>query len=101
MYSIKSISSEILLRNFTSYKTLKYSIQHLNLNTVQWVFSCYRRGVLHMSEGIEYMGIPQWPIMLCLAAAWTLTFLALSKGVKSTGKVSYVMLRMILLLALT
>ena len=41
-----------------------------------------------MSEGIEYMGAPQWQVVLCLAAAWTLTFLALSKGVKSTGKVS-------------
>lgn len=40
-----------------------------------------------MSEGIEHMGIPQWPILLCLAGAWTLTFLALSKGVKSSGKV--------------
>ena len=41
-----------------------------------------------MSEGIEHMGSPQWQIVLCLLAAWTLTFLALSKGVKSTGKVS-------------
>ena len=41
-----------------------------------------------MSEGIEHMGAPQWQVVLCLAAAWTLTFLALSKGVKSTGKVS-------------
>ena len=49
----------------------------------------YRRGVLHMSEGIEHIGIPQWPIMLCLAVAWTMTFLALSKGVKSTGKVIF------------
>ena len=43
-----------------------------------------------MSEGIEHMGSPQWQIVLCLLAAWTLTFLALSKGVKSTGKVSTV-----------
>ena len=41
-----------------------------------------------MSEGIEHMGSPQWQVVLCLAAAWALTFLALSKGVKSTGKVS-------------
>ena len=44
--------------------------------------------MLHVSEGIEFMGVPQWPIVLCLALAWCLTFLALSKGVKSTGKVS-------------
>lgn len=46
-----------------------------------------RKGVLHVSDGIENIGVPQWPIVLCLFAAWTLTFLALSKGVKSTGKV--------------
>lgn len=44
-----------------------------------------------MSEGIEHIGSPQWQVVLCLAAAWTLTFLALSKGVKSTGKVSMVL----------
>ncbi|XP_060568754.1 sodium- and chloride-dependent glycine transporter 1-like isoform X3 [Ruditapes philippinarum] len=49
----------------------------------------FERGVLNMSDGIEHMGMPQWPILLCLAAAWTLTFLALSKGVKSSGKVVY------------
>lgn len=49
----------------------------------------FERGVLHMSDGIEHMGSPQWQVVLCLAAAWTLTFLALSKGVKSTGKVVY------------
>ena len=42
-----------------------------------------------MSDGIEHMGSPQWQVVLCLAAAWTLTFLALSKGVKSTGKVRF------------
>ena len=47
----------------------------------------FRRGVLHMSSGIEEIGTPQWPIVLCLLCAWTMTFLALSKGVKSTGKV--------------
>lgn len=49
----------------------------------------FERGVLNMSEGIEFMGAPQWPIVLCLLGAWTLTFLALSRGVKSSGKVVY------------
>ncbi|XP_052798910.1 sodium- and chloride-dependent glycine transporter 1-like isoform X2 [Mya arenaria] len=46
-------------------------------------------GVLNMSDGIEHLGMPQWPIVICLAVAWGMTFLALSKGVKSTGKVVY------------
>ncbi|XP_045174895.1 sodium- and chloride-dependent glycine transporter 1-like isoform X2 [Mercenaria mercenaria] len=49
----------------------------------------FYQGVLHVSDGIDHMGLPQWPILLCLAAAWTMTFLALSKGVKSSGKVVY------------
>ncbi|XP_033753638.1 sodium-dependent proline transporter-like isoform X1 [Pecten maximus] len=49
----------------------------------------FEQGVLNMSTGIENMGNIQWKIALCLLAAWTLTFAALSKGVKSTGKVVY------------
>ena len=41
-----------------------------------------------MSSGIEVIGSVRWKVILCLAAAWFLTFLALGKGVKSTGKVS-------------
>ncbi|KAJ8299277.1 hypothetical protein KUTeg_023337 [Tegillarca granosa] len=49
----------------------------------------FERGVLDVSEGIENMGNVQWKIALCLLLAWGLTFAALSKGVKSTGKVVY------------
>ena len=41
-----------------------------------------------MSNGIEEIGVVQWQVALCLLLAWTLTFLALSKGVKSVGKAS-------------
>jgi hypothetical protein len=41
-----------------------------------------------MSSGIEVIGNVRWKVILCLAVAWFLTFLALGKGVKSTGKVS-------------
>ena len=50
----------------------------------------YRVGVLNLSNGIEEIGVPQWKIALCLLVAWGLTFAALSKGVKSTGKVDIV-----------
>ncbi|KAK7487836.1 hypothetical protein BaRGS_00020883 [Batillaria attramentaria] len=42
--------------------------------------------MLGMSDGIEDIGSIRWQVALCLLLAWTLTFLALSKGVKSVGK---------------
>ena len=45
--------------------------------------------ILGMSSGIEVIGNVRWKVILCLAVAWFLTFLALGKGVKSTGKVVY------------
>lgn len=49
----------------------------------------FERGVLDQSNGIENIGVPQWKIALCLLCAWLMTFGALSRGVKSTGKVVY------------
>lgn len=49
--------------------------------------SICRRNVLDQSGGIDDIGVPQWKITLCLLCAWLMTFGALSKGVKSTGKV--------------
>lgn len=45
--------------------------------------------MLGMSDGIDNIGTVRWQIALCLLLAWTLTFLALSRGVKSVGKVVY------------
>ncbi|KAL8589243.1 hypothetical protein ACOMHN_017044 [Nucella lapillus] len=45
--------------------------------------------LLGMSKGIQEIGGLQWQVALCLLLSWTLTFLALSKGVKSVGKVVY------------
>ncbi|XP_025088378.1 sodium- and chloride-dependent glycine transporter 1-like isoform X2 [Pomacea canaliculata] len=45
--------------------------------------------ILKISNGIDEIGAVRWQIALCLLLAWTLTFLALSKGVKSVGKVVY------------
>lgn len=44
--------------------------------------------ILKISNGIDEIGAVRWQIALCLLLAWTLTFLALSKGVKSVGKVT-------------
>ena len=50
-------------------------------------FIVCREHLLGMSSGITELGGIQWEVAGCLALAWFLTFLALSKGVKSVGKV--------------
>ncbi|CAG5116291.1 unnamed protein product, partial [Candidula unifasciata] len=49
----------------------------------------FERNILGMSDSIEELGTIRWQIALCLLLTWTLTFLALSRGVKSVGKVVY------------
>lgn len=47
------------------------------------------KDVLNVSEGIEYMGVFQWKLTLCLLTAWIIIFLCLIKGIKSSGRVVY------------
>nr|AHH29249.1 nutrient amino acid transporter [Leptinotarsa decemlineata] len=50
----------------------------------------FRIEVLRESPDIsEGLGIPDWRLALYLLASWIVTFLICSKGVKSSGKVSY------------
>ncbi|XP_003729242.1 sodium- and chloride-dependent glycine transporter 1 isoform X1 [Strongylocentrotus purpuratus] len=49
----------------------------------------YRHGVLHDSGDMGSFGYIIWPLALCLLLAWTLEFIFLAKGVKSSGKVVY------------
>lgn len=43
-----------------------------------------------MSSGIDEVGYINWKLALSLLVCWLLIFLALSKGVATLGKVSYV-----------
>ncbi|XP_076087940.1 sodium- and chloride-dependent glycine transporter 1-like [Mytilus galloprovincialis] len=45
--------------------------------------------VLQLTSGIEDMQNPKWDLSLCNLFVWLLTFLVLSKGIKSLGKVVY------------
>ncbi|XP_074996700.1 sodium-dependent proline transporter-like [Calonectris borealis] len=45
-------------------------------------------GVTH-SSGLGDPGPVQWPLALCLLAAWILVFLCMLKGIRSSGKVLY------------
>lgn len=48
-----------------------------------------RRAVLglHLSNGLEDIGYPRWQLILCLVAVFTIIYLSLWKGVKTSGKV--------------
>jgi Sodium:neurotransmitter symporter family len=43
--------------------------------------------VLGMSDGIDNIGTPRWQLVVSLLVAWIFIFLALFKGVKTSGKV--------------
>ncbi|KAL5007796.1 hypothetical protein ScPMuIL_016602 [Solemya velum] len=80
---------------FNASEAVRYNLYNLDPNgTAHHVRHApaqdyFERGVLHISGGLDQLGEVQWMIALCLLLAWTLTFFALSKGVRSTGKVVY------------
>lgn len=47
----------------------------------------FYRETLNISSSIEERGSIQWSQALCLLLAWAITYLLVSKGIKSTGKV--------------
>ncbi|WAR24980.1 SC6A5-like protein [Mya arenaria] len=50
----------------------------------------YNGYILGISSGVEEVGQPRWQLTLILLAAWTICFLCLIRGIKTTGKVVYV-----------
>ena len=42
---------------------------------------------LYESTGMGDLGQVHWDLVLCLLAAWTIVFLCLIKGIKSSGEV--------------
>lgn len=50
--------------------------------------SLYSNYVLNIKSDInDGIGVPDWRLSLCLLFSWTVIFLVLAKGVKSSGKV--------------
>ncbi|KAF8570663.1 hypothetical protein P879_06694 [Paragonimus westermani] len=45
--------------------------------------------VLGLSAGIEQVGNIQWELALCLLLVWTVIFLCICRGIKTSGKVMY------------
>nr|CAD7463000.1 unnamed protein product [Timema tahoe] len=52
----------------------------------------FHRAVLEMqwSNGLHEIGYPKWQLVLCLLLVYTMLYLSLFKGVKSSGKVVWV-----------
>uniref|UniRef100_A0A8C5HXY5 Transporter n=1 Tax=Gouania willdenowi TaxID=441366 RepID=A0A8C5HXY5_GOUWI len=55
---------------------------------IQWQF--WQRRVLHISSGIDSLGKIQWDLALCLLLAWIICYFCVWKGVRSTGKATYI-----------
>lgn len=60
------------------------------LTNLFWYLSySLRNYVLNVSDGIGNFGEVRLPILGCLAISWVVVFLCLIRGVKSSGKVSW------------
>ncbi|KAM9814177.1 sodium- and chloride-dependent GABA transporter 2-like [Neosynchiropus ocellatus] len=60
------------------------------LNSSSSVVEFWRRRVLNISSGIEELGSVQWELCLCLLLTWIICYFCIWKGVRSTGKATYV-----------
>ena len=46
--------------------------------------------MLQLSSGIDEAGSINWKLALCLLFAWIMVYFCIWKGIRTTGKVSYV-----------
>lgn len=49
----------------------------------------WEKYILDLSPGINQIGTIKWDLALCVFISWTIVFLALKNGIKSSGKVVY------------
>ncbi|KAI3387219.1 hypothetical protein SNEBB_003183 [Seison nebaliae] len=89
-----NLTTNILLSNHsTTTMSTELFEKTLTNQSIDYVTSSqqfFHRRLLRLSNGVDDVGFPQYEIVLCLAAAWILTFLCLFKGVKSSGKAAWV-----------
>ncbi len=62
----------------------------LNISIVMCANVCYRLEVLNVGpeHSVNNLGMIRWKLALCLILAWILVVMFVSRGIKSTGKVS-------------
>lgn len=68
-------------------ETIFESVTHLKRTSASEEY--YNRRVLRLSSGIDVMGPVMWDLALSLILAWFITFFALFKGIKTSGKIVY------------
>lgn len=45
---------------------------------------------LHKTDKLSLqLGLPNWPLVICLLVSWVVVFLVIIRGVKSSGKAAY------------
>ncbi|XP_061583219.1 solute carrier family 6 member 11a [Cololabis saira] len=54
------------------------------------VIEFWQRRVLNISSGIESLGNLRWDLSLCLLLSWVICYFCIWRGVRSTGKASYI-----------
>lgn len=69
--------------NHTALEILKAA----NITPVDSVVEFWDRRVLQITSGVHDMGGMVWPLFGCLFTCWVLTYFAIWKGVKVTGKI--------------
>ncbi|KAM3596061.1 uncharacterized protein V6R79_007671 [Siganus canaliculatus] len=95
-----TIMAWIMWYLFNSFQDpLPWSQCPLNANKTGLVDECARstsvdyfwyRETLNTSEAIDDSGNPQWWIVLCLVAAWTVLYVCCIRGIETTGKAVYI-----------
>ncbi|KAL3878283.1 hypothetical protein ACJMK2_030648 [Sinanodonta woodiana] len=64
-------------------KSHSYLMSHRYLMIVIDIYT----EILHLSQGLEHIGLPQWYLVLSLLLVWVVIFCCLFRGAKSLGKV--------------
>lgn len=82
---------ELPLHFFFVYRYSSISLvyhQQLKVNNKNQIFY-FSNEILRISESIDDMGGIVWPLFTCNTLAWTATYLCMSNGIKTVGKVVY------------
>ncbi|XP_071791970.1 sodium- and chloride-dependent GABA transporter 1-like [Asterias amurensis] len=89
----ETVPSEVFVTNLTSNGTgadLDCSVFE-DVKRTSSVTEFWERKILqiHLSDGLHDIGSINWQLSLCLVLAWTVVYMCVFKGVKSSGKVVY------------
>ncbi|XP_025084088.1 sodium- and chloride-dependent glycine transporter 1-like [Pomacea canaliculata] len=95
--SVSNSSSRILLESNSSPNSTEMTTLLHNLTatyevrkTQSSVEQYWNNHVLQLTDSIDNLGVIRWELLLCLLAAWLISFICLYKDIKTSGKVMYV-----------